>query len=187
VINADDYYGKESFDVLARRMMESREPADGYEMVGFVLRNTVSEHGTVARGVCAEADGWLTSIVERTKIEAGPAGIRYQELDGTWVPLTGDEMVSMNMWGFRPSFMAALREGFATFLAEQGQNLKAEYFVPTVVNQLIAAGTVRVALLKTPCQWFGVTHPPDKPAVMAAIRRLVDAGVYPADVWRSTV
>jgi len=183
-INADDFYGRESLRILAEFLRSTAREANSYSMVGFVLRNTVSEHGTVARGICTSgSDGLLQSVVERTRIEKTASGIRYQDASGTWVGMTGGEVVSMNMWGFKESFFGHLRTGFPAFLRQYGQDAKAEYFVPTVVNDILVRRQATVRVLETTSSWFGVTHPEDKPKVVAAINKLVTDGSYPRNLW----
>ena len=187
VINADDYYGPEAFREIYTYL--SGHP-DGalyeYVMVGYLLKNTVTENGTVARGVCQEtADHFLTQVTERTKIEKGEPP-RFTEDDGaTWTDLPGDSIVSMNMWGFNRSFLDEAWKRFPAFLdAALAENpAKAEYFLPTVVSQLIDEGRARVKVLRSEDKWYGVTYREDKPAVMAAIAEKTASGLYPDNLW----
>ena len=157
-----------------------------YVMVGYLLKNTVTENGTVARGVCEEtADHFLTQVTERTKIEKGEPP-RYTEDDGkTWTELPGDTIVSMNMWGFTRSFLDEALARFPAFLdkalAENPE--KGEYFLPTVVSQLIDEGKARVKVLRSEDKWYGVTYREDKPTVTAAIAEKTAAGLYPDRLW----
>jgi hypothetical protein len=184
VINADDFYGRAAYAALAGWLDRTRNDPDAYAMVGYPLRNTLSDHGSVARGVCAcDAAGNLATVVERTKIEKTGTGARFLGHDGVWTPLTGDEVVSMNFWGFKPSFLDRLEAGFARFLSESGADPKAEYFVPTVVNNLIERGSATVRVLRADSPWFGVTYPQDKPIVVSRIRDLVASGAYPDRLW----
>jgi len=184
VINADDFYGPSSYRILADFLNRTAGLPDEYCMVGFTLCNTLSEHGSVARGICSVGpDGWLRSVVERTKIEKVNGAARYLDENGHWVPLTGSETVSMNMWGFKPLFFAQLESEFRLFLREHGHDPKAEFFVPTVVNNMISAGRARTAVLPTSEKWFGVTYPQEKALVMARLRELIQAGVYPEHLW----
>jgi len=187
VINADDYYGPGSFKVLADYL---RSAADGdgtgdYAMVAFRLKNTVTEHGHVARGVCtATGDGFLAAIVERTRIETWEEGIRFSEDDGeTWTSIDPDSPVSMNMWGFTPSVFNELDARFAPFLEASRANPKAEYFLPTVINDLVQEGRARVRVLPTDEKWYGVTYQEDKPELKAFIREQVANGRYPERLW----
>jgi UTP-glucose-1-phosphate uridylyltransferase len=176
VLNADDFYGRNSFATVAQHLTSgSRDLA----MVGFQLKNTLSEHGTVARGICGVGpDGYLTSVEELTKIEKTATGARDGERS-----LTGDELVSMNFWGFHPAVFGNLRERFTAFLQRAGQEQKSECYIPATVNELMAAGQARVRMLSSTDPWFGVTYKEDKPRVVASIARLVADGVYPAKLW----
>ncbi|SBW10694.1 conserved hypothetical protein [uncultured Eubacteriales bacterium] len=188
VINADDYYGPEGFQAVYDYL--TAHP-DGdfceYAMVGYLVKNTVTEHGHVARGVCVEgAGGYLSDITERTHIEKEGDHAKYT-LDGgaTWAYLPGDTPVSMNLWGFTHSFLTEAWERFPAFLdsALAENPTKAEYFLPSVVSALIAEGKARVKVLTSHDRWHGVTYQEDKPVVVAAIRSMVDSGLYPDDLW----
>lgn len=185
VINADDFYGAESFRVLARFLTQTAPGnPDLFAMVGFQLDRTLSEHGTVARGLCqADAGGYLVSVEELTAIERQPGGARNREPDGSHRPLTGHEIVSMNCWGFTPKLLEGLRRLFGEFLDRSQANLKAEFYLPTAVNALIQEGRARVKVLPTPCHWFGVTYREDRAVVTESIRELVRAGEYPERLW----
>lgn len=184
VVNADDFYGRRSYEVLAQFLHRTAAAPDRYCMVGFPLRNTLSAHGSVARGVCAaDEQGNLRTVVERTRIEQAGAAARFQDEAGRWQALTGDELVSLNMWGFKPSIFECLRREFTEFLELRGEDLKAEFFIPTVVNTLIVRQQVRTAVLETPETWCGVTYPQEKDVVVQRIRALIAAGVYPANLW----
>jgi len=187
IINADDYYGPEAYQEIYS-YLSTHEDGDLYEyvMVGYLLKNTVTENGTVARGVCEEtADRFLSQITERTKIEKGPPP-RYTEDDGqTWTELDEDTIVSMNMWGFTRSFLDEAWARFPAFLdkALASNPAKAEYFLPSVVSQLIDEGKAQVKVLRSGDKWYGVTYREDKPAVMAAIAEKTKAGLYPDRLW----
>jgi hypothetical protein len=185
VINADDFYGAESFRVLARFLtQEASANPEVFGMVGFQLNRTLSEHGTVARGLCqTDANGYLTSVEELTAIERRPLGARNQEADGSYRDLTGHEIVSMNCWGFTPGVLQGLHRLFRAFLDQTQGDLKAEFYLPTAVNTLIQEGRARVKVLPTPCHWFGVTYRGDRPIVIESIRALVRAGQYPQRLW----
>src|SRR5277367_2616016 len=171
-INADDFYGRESFQVMADFL---RAGGSDYAMVGYTLRNTLSEHGSVSRGVCeCDSAGFLRAVVELTKIEKRDRGA---QAEGRM--LSGDELVSMNFWGFTPALFPQLRERFDAFLRRNGQELKSESYIPTTVNELVASGTARVKVLGTPSSWFGVTYKEDKPHVTASVRALIARGDYP--------
>ncbi len=188
VINADDFYGAEAFTVLAGHLREARDPVGGpynYSMVGFVLRNTLSDYGSVARGVCTVSpDGYLESIHERTRIEKFGEAVRYTENGVDWVDIPPGSTVSMNMWGFTPSVFPELEARFPAFLKRSAGNiLKAEYFLPEVVNELLDEGKARVRVLPTSEKWFGVTYPQDRPIVQEAVRARIQQGLYPEKLW----
>lgn len=184
VINADDFYGARSYERLAR-YLESLAPADTrYAMVGFKLVNTLSEHGSVTRGMCEMSpDGILRRIVERFTVEKTGAGARYQDEQDRWVPLRGDEIASMNMFGFTPTLFEFLAAKFPAFLKGSAGQPKAEFLIPAVADELIREGAASLRVIETPESWFGVTYKEDKPRVMAGIRRQIEAGVYPPRLW----
>lgn len=182
-INADDFYGCRAFERLVGFLEEPGAP-DAYAMVAFQMANTLSEHGTVARGVCEVGpDGLLRSVKEHTGLESAGSEVREQGKDGAILRFTGREPVSMNFWGFRPSIFEHLRERFAGFLAAQGHDPKAEFYIPTVVDQLIREGRATIRVLETPDRWFGVTYREDKASVVARIQDLVRTGEYPGSLW----
>lgn len=188
VINADDYYGPKGFQAIYDYLLNH---PDGtlyeYAMVGYLIKNTVTEHGHVARGVCAaNAEGYLTEVTERTRIEKDGGDARFTEDDGaTWTHLPGDTVVSMNLWGFTQRYLAEAWDRFPAFLdkAIAENPLKAEYFLPTVVSQLIGEGKARVRVLTSTDKWHGVTYKEDKAVVVAAIAEMTDAGLYPDHLW----
>jgi dTDP-glucose pyrophosphorylase len=181
VINADDFYGMNSFQLLGRHLASGS--AD-YAMVGFVLRNTLSEFGSVARGVCqTSADGYLQSVVELTQIERDGSAAKYTDAAGQVRALTGDEIVSLNLWGFTPSIFEHLRRELVSFLEQHGKNEKAEFFIPTVVNALVSGGEAHLRVLRTPDSWFGVTYREDRPRVIQSVRELIRRGDYPERLW----
>ncbi len=187
VINADDYYGPEAFREIYDYLC-AHPDGDVYEyaMVGYLLKNTVTENGTVARGVCEEtADHYLAQVTERTKIAKGEPP-RYTEDDGaTWTELPEDTVVSMNLWGFNRSFLDEAWNRFSTFLDKVlAENpVKAEYFLPTAVSWLMEEGKARVKVLRSEDKWYGVTYREDKPTVVAAIAEKTAAGLYPDRLW----
>jgi UTP-glucose-1-phosphate uridylyltransferase len=184
VINADDFYGRDSYAALGRRLASLAPDDRNFCMVGFTLKNTLSEHGTVARGVCrTDATGRLTDIQELTKIARLPEGAEHRAEDGTVTRLTGDEPVSMNMWGFTPAIFPLLESDFRAFLAAKGGELRSESYIPMAVGQLVASGQASCEVLRTESAWFGVTYREDKPAVQASIRELVRRGDYPSALW----
>lgn len=186
VINADDYYGKDAFKLIYD-YLSSHADDDKYRftMVGYSVKNTVTENGHVSRGVCqTDENHFLTEIVERTHIEKRPDGAAYTEDDGaTWTHLDGDTIVSMNMWGFSAPFMDELKKGFPEFLdkAMAENPLKGEYFLPSAVEKLLTSGKATVEVLHTPDKWYGVTYKEDKPVVMEAMQKMKEQGVYPAE------
>jgi len=176
VINADDFYGAESFQIMSAFLQAG---GTGYSMVGYTLRNTLSEHGTVSRGVCdLDKNGYLRGVVELHKVAKRGNGAQAEER-----ALTGDELASMNFWGFTPAVFPQLRERFFAFLQRSGTELKSECYIPTTVNELVADGVARVKVLRTPSSWFGVTYQEDKPLVRASIRALVASCNYPEKLW----
>ena len=182
-INADDFYGAKTFQVLADFLLGDECAANLWAMVAFQMKNTLSEKGTVSRGICTVKDGFLTNVVEHTKIEAAPGGARSWLSETESVPFTGEEPVSMNFWGFTPELFPQLERLFRTFLAERGQEMKSEFFIPSVVDTLIKEGLVRARVLTTPERWFGMTYTEDRLAVIAKVRELTEAGLYPARLW----
>ena len=189
VINSDDYYGPEAFremyDYLSTH--EDRPGCYEYAMVGYLLGNTVTEHGHVARGVCVEtADHFLQSVTEHTHIEKDGDNARSTRDGGeTWEQLPGDTIVSMNLWGFTRSFLTEAEERFPAFLdqALKDDPVKGEYFLPSVVSALIGEGKARVKVLRSRDRWYGVTYHEDKPVVVAAIARMTKERLYPANLW----
>ena len=188
VINADDFYGGEAFRKIGA-FLETAEDGEKahWAMVGYQLQNTLTENGHVARGVCVEKDGVLDTVVERTRIEKREGGPAYTEDDGaTWQPLPADATVSMNLWGFTPGFVEDLKRDFRAFLENDVPKnpLKAEYFLPFVVNDQIRAGRADVRVLKSGDRWYGVTYKEDKPVVMQALSDMMTDGVYPDPLWK---
>jgi NDP-sugar pyrophosphorylase family protein len=188
VINADDYYGREAFQIIYDFLTTHQDDEKyQYTMVGYYLKNTLTENGHVARGVCiADEEGKLTGITERTRIEKHAAGPAYTEDDGeTWTKLPEDTIVSMNMWGFTSSILQELNNRFARFLEENLRKnpLKCEYFLPFVVDELLKENKAEVTVLKSPDRWYGVTYKEDKPVVVEAIKNMRSAGLYPQGNW----
>jgi UTP-glucose-1-phosphate uridylyltransferase len=181
VINADDFYGAESFRVLAQHL---RSETTDYAMVGFVLRNTLSDFGAVARGVCrVNDDQTLQAVVEVTNIERDGPGAKTLDEAGRVARLTGDEVVSMNMWGFNPGIFVQLQTYFEDFLEHSLADLKAECYLPQAVNEVVRAGHAQVKVLRTKDSWFGVTYREDQPKVVDNIRHLIESGSYPERLW----
>ena len=188
VINADDYYGSHAFQVIYDFLTTHEDDEKyRYTMVGYVLENTLTENGHVARGVCeTDENGHLVGICERTRIEKHGEQAEYTEDDGkTWTALPNDSIVSMNMWGFTPSMLTELKNRFPKFLEENLEKnpLKCEYFLPSVVGELLAEEKATVQVLKSTDKWYGVTYKEDKPVVVAAIKRMKAEGLYPEYLW----
>lgn len=185
VINADDYYGRESYQIMQDFLVNNPDDVAGrYCMVGFQLQKTVSQHGSVARGVCqVDENGYLTGMVERTKIFLEDGNIVFEDVDGSVNPLDPMDTVSMNLFGFTADFFKHADKIFGEFIKENINDPKAEFFIPLAVDALINAGLAKMSVLQTPSSWFGVTYQDDKPKVLKAIRDLVDSGVYPESLW----
>jgi hypothetical protein len=180
VINADDFYGPQSFQILHDALVEAHNPGDCC-MVGFELAKTLSRHGSVSRGICrADPDGYLSDVTEHPKIEPeGEHGARTLDAGGNWQPIAPDSITSMNLWGFAPSILAHLEAEFRKFLSAQGTEPKSEFFIPSAVNTLIRTGAGRCKVLKTPEQWFGMTYKEDRQLAVRAVQELILAEVYP--------
>ena len=184
VINADDFYGASGYAELAGHFARTAPGQAGYAMVGYPLRQTLSEFGTVSRGLCAtDAGGRLRTITEVTKIERTPGGAQYTDASGQPRPLSGGEIVSMNFWGFTPAVFPQLEKLFVDFLARSGGDPKAEFYLPTAISTLNERNEAGVALLQSRDSWFGLTYREDLAASQAAIRALVAAGKYPSPLW----
>ena len=184
VINADDFYGKDAFEVMAEFLRGVVGKQNEYCMVGYRVGNTLSESGSVSRGVCVvDEKGNLTNVVERTSIERKGDDIIYIDENGNEVAISENTPVSMNMWGFTPDYFDYSLEDFKKFLTEYGQELKSEFFIPLVVNNLIVAGKATCKVLDSSAKWFGVTYAEDRPEVVAKIQSLIDSGIYPAKLY----
>ena len=199
VINADDHYGPSSFQIMARflatkdlscatlRSSSLRSTSNDYAMVGYTLRDTLSECGPVCRGVCqCDEQMFLRRVVERRKVENTATGVRYFEDDGTEHFLTGNEIVSMNMWGFQPSIFHHLKVRFRRFLEKQSDERNSELFIPTVVDELVEKEKATVKVLRTNDKWFGVTYRRDAATAARCIRQLIDQGLYPENLWEQS-
>ncbi len=181
VQNADDFYGAEAYQIIANEFAQL--PEGDSCMVGYLIRNTLSPHGSVSRGICGTADGYLSSIVERIQIETNANGtIQYFE-DRQATDMTGGEICSMNFWGFTPSFFQSLEDKFTVFLKEKGQEKKSEWYIPDIVDEMIGSGQTRVKMLSSEGQWFGVTYPEDKSTVVTALQAMHNSGHYPDSLW----
>ena len=187
VINCDDFYDRDAFQVMGKFLSSLPEGSTGkYAMVGFRVDNTLSESGTVSRGVCEYDDNHhLTSVVERTKIQRIDGVVKYLDENDEWVALPDNTPVSMNFWGFTPDYFAYSNEFFKTFLSDEKNmtNLKSEFFIPLMVDKLIKDGTATCEVLDTTSKWFGVTYPEDRPEVVAKFEKLGADGVYPEKMF----
>lgn len=184
VLNADDFYGRESFDIIAKSLKDMEGKENQYCMVGYRIKNTLSESGSVSRGVCQSKEGYLTSVVERTDIQRIDGVIKYKDTDNSWHDLAEDIPVSMNLWGFTPDYFEHSNKYFSKFLDDNRDNLKAEFYIPTMVDKLITDHTATVKLLDTPSIWFGVTYPQDRDSVVSKLKELTDKGEYPSPLWK---
>ena len=187
VLNCDDFYDRDAFQMMGKWLSELPEGSTGkYAMVGFRVGNTLSESGTVSRGVCENDENHhLTSVVERTKIQRFDGVVKYLDDDDNWVAIPDTTPVSMNFWGFTPDYFAHSEEYFKTFLSDPKnmENLKSEFFIPLMVDKLIKDGTATCEVLDTTSKWFGVTYPEDRPEVVAKFQKLADDGVYPEKMF----
>ena len=186
VINADDLYGPRGFEAMMTWLGAASvtgPPPREFCFIGYRLRNTLSEHGHVSRGLCRiSPDGYLAEVVERLRIEKEGEGARTLDEGGRWIPLSGEEVVSMNFWGFTPPFFDHLEKGFAAFLERCAGDSGGEYFIPFAVNDLVREGLARVRYLPTPDRWFGLTYAEDLPLVRSNIRLLIREGVFPEKI-----
>ena len=188
VINADDYYGREAFRLIYDYLSAHEDDEKyRYTMVGYLLGNTVTDNGHVSRGICEiNRQGELISVEERTRIEKRDGGIAFTEDDGkTWTEVSGDAVVSMNMWGFTKSILHEIRDGFPAFLDKglKSNPMKCEYYLPAVVSRLLEEGKATAAVLKSADKWYGITYKEDKPVVVAALQKMKDDGIYPMHLW----
>jgi dTDP-glucose pyrophosphorylase len=183
VINADDYYGVESFKILRDFLVDDKDP-NNYCIVGYKLGNTLSEHGHVNRGVCKSgADGFLSNIVETRQIEKTRDGAEAPGPDGKPLHFTGNEIVSMNLWGFKPSCYDFLGKEFRNFVNKYGMDLKSELDIPTSVDKFVKNGEITIKILMSNERWFGVTYREDKPFVVESIKKMIRKGIYPVRIY----
>jgi len=183
VINADDFYGGYSYKAIAEYLTEGAGEND-YCMVGYTLSNTLSENGCVSRGICqCDSDDNLQNVAEHTQIAQTDSSITCLDDAGKDKTLTGEEVVSMNLWGFGPSIFDHLKTRFAQFLAEHGNEDKSEFYIPFVVDDLITQSVAKVKVIKSEASWFGVTYPDDKPSVVTKVAELVENDLYPKNLW----
>jgi choline kinase len=188
VINADDFYGADAYRKMAAFLLptgDEKQNDNEYSMVGYLLRNTMSEHGAVSRGICKlDQNSFLQDVNECTNIEYSHGGIAYKDKNDALVFLEGDTLVSMNFWGFMPSFFLHLSDQFSDFIKQNFDQPKSEFYIPTVVDRLIKTGKARTKVLKSSDQWFGVTYKEDKPVVIQKINQLIKTGTYPEKLWK---
>jgi len=184
VINADDFYGRKAYEAVAGYYQSwTPEKANDYCMIGYHLDRTLSEFGSVSRGICQlNGENELVDVVERTSIERTKTGIMYKDGNEAFV-LPDGSVVSMNFWGFTPSFFSHLKSGFDSFIRKNYENLKAEFYIPSMVNTMIKSGEARVKVLSCDEQWFGMTYQEDRIIVVESIRALIHKGVYPQKLW----
>jgi len=184
VINADDFYGAESYLTIKKFFDQPQQGKLQFSMVGFNLDKTITDFGTVSRGVCVlDSIDNLIEVNERTNIQRKDNAIGYYSEDEQWNPLIGNEIVSMNFWGFTPDLFKHLEEGFKNFLKDNIQKPKSEYYIPTIVTELIAKDLADFKVLESKDQWFGVTYQQDKPVVIESVKNLVESGLYPHQLW----
>lgn len=185
-INADDFYGADAFKTIGKFLRDECSPSE-YGMVAYRIGNTLSENGTVSRGVCStNVGGFLTDVVERHKIERHPDGIHFTDESGTRHFLADSTPVSMNFWGFHPTILQEIEAQFRDFVLENKNNPKAEFYIPKVVNTLIEAGKVKVKVMNSDSQWYGVTYPADKETVQSALAKMVEEEQYPMGLWQES-
>jgi len=184
VINADDFYGKEAFEIMAKSLMETDKESYNFNMMSYLLKNTVSDYGFVSRGECkVDVNGYLTSVVECTHIEKIKSHLIRKDDNGVFVPIDQNSIVSMNFWGFTPKYFEFGTKLFEDFLENNQNNLKAEFFIPLVVNEILKAGTATVEVLQSNAKWFGVTYKEDKEIVQKEIENLKLNKIYPSKLW----
>ena len=182
-INADDFYGRHAFDLISVYLTDLDNGDTKYAMVGYKLKNTLSDHGTVSRGVCSAKDGLLTDVIERTSIQLKNGDVVFDD-DGHDQVIDEDSVVSMNFWGFTPKYFEQSERDFKSFIQENAEQLKAEFYIPYVVNKLIENDDATCRVLTSNDQWFGVTYQEDKPVTIEKISQLVEDGIYPENLWK---
>ena len=184
IINADDFYGREAFNDIAKQLIETKENSFEFCMVCYALKNTISENGYVSRGECfVNKEGYLTNVIERTRIETIDGFLKFEDEKGKIVSIDKETTVSMNIWGFTKNYFGYGEKLFLDFLEKNKENLKAEFYLPFIVNSLLASKKATVKVLKSKAKWFGVTYNEDKENVEKEIKKLKEAGVYPIKLW----
>ena len=184
IINGDDFYGKEAFEVMAKSLSKKDMNSYDFNTMAYLLKNTVSDHGYVSRGECLVNDkNYLVDVTERTHIEKIDGKIIRKDDDGTYILIDGNTVVSMNFWGFTPRFFEFGQALFEKFLEMNKENLKAEFYIPNIVSEIVKSNRATVEVLKSDAQWFGVTYKDDKPIVQKAIEQLKNNSIYPKHLW----
>jgi len=184
IINADDFYGKEAFEIMAKSLKEIDSNSYNFNMMGYLLKNTVSDYGYVSRGECkVDAEGYLTDVTEQTHIEKINGNIIRKDENGVYVPIDENAVVSMNFWGFTPKCFEFGSQLFEEFLEENKNDLKSEFFIPLVVNEILKSGIASVKVLTSNAKWFGVTYKEDKELVQNEIEKLKKSNIYPSKLW----
>ncbi len=186
IINADDFYGKEAFEVMAKTLSHTDPNSYDFSTMAYLLKNTISDYGFVSRGECEVDDkGYLTDVTERTHIEKIDGKLMCKDEKGDFIPIDEDTIVSMNFWGFTPKCFEFGSQLFDKFLEENKGNLKAEFYIPSVVNEILKSGKAKVKVLKSNSKWFGVTYKEDKEIVQEKIEKLLEQNSYPSKLWQS--
>lgn len=184
VINADDFYGAEAFKVEADSLRKMDKESNDFNMMGYVLKNTISEYGSVSRGECSvDKNDFLTGVTERTHIEKVNGALKYKDENDDLIPISEETIVSMNFFGFTPKYFELSESLFEEFLSKNYKELKAEFFIPLVINHIIVNKLATMKVLKSDARWFGVTYKQDKQYVTSEIQKLKDSGVYPINLW----
>ncbi|MEN8124977.1 MAG: sugar phosphate nucleotidyltransferase [Bacteroidota bacterium] len=185
IINADDFYGKEAFEIMAEELVKTNKESYDFNMMAYLLKNTVSDHGFVSRGECQVNDeGYLTDVTERTHIEKRKDQLIRKDENDVSILIDEDTIVSMNFWGFTPKFFEFGGALFEDFLEKNKDNLKAEFYIPLVVNEILKSGSATVKVLKSNAKWFGVTYQEDKEIVQLEIKKLRSQNMYPSKLWQ---
>jgi len=182
VINADDFYGADAYKVISKYLLSLSNEDTDYSMVGYRLKNTLSENGSVSRGICSSDDSFLSDVVERTKIYKKNTSVVFEE-ENTVSDISGESIVSMNFWGFTPKLFSQMEGDFKKFIINNAENLKAEFYIPFVVNNLINNNDARVKVLSSEAKWFGVTYKEDKETTINKVSELINNGYYPKKLW----
>lgn len=184
IINADDFYGKDAFNTMAKSLMDTNQESFEFSTMAYLLKNTVSDHGFVSRGECmVNNQGYLTGVIERTHIEKINNQLMRKDDNGNYIPIDENTVVSMNFWGFTPKYFEFGNKLFEEFLELNRSNLKAEFFIPLIVNEILKSDKATVKVLKSNAKWFGVTYKEDKEIVQHEIEQLIKQNIYPSKLW----